>query len=169
MSSLTRSLMPSASVCSQPNLPPTRVGPRRSWMRPATLRSSQTQNTAETSMKADEHPGRHQSEESVPDVQESEKRRQHDTGSSRGVLWSKSEASVTVWLRSEPGKDAITKLIVAFARRGSPFAERKATISRRVWRHRLAAFAKSIDRWGTLSPPRPDCLPSDTPLSAIRN
>ena len=30
MSSLTRSLMPSASVCSQPNLPPTRVGPSRS-------------------------------------------------------------------------------------------------------------------------------------------
>src|SRR5262245_14108922 len=51
MSSLTSSLMPSASVCSQPNLPPTRVGPRRSWMRPATLRSSQTEKIAETSIK----------------------------------------------------------------------------------------------------------------------
>ena len=61
MSSLTSSFMPSARVCSQPNLPPTRVGPRRSWMRPATLRSSQTEKMALTSMKqirlAGQRPG----------------------------------------------------------------------------------------------------------------
>src|SRR5215468_5633466 len=45
-SSLTSSLTPSAMVWSQPNLPPTRVGPRRFWMRPATLRSSQMKKTA---------------------------------------------------------------------------------------------------------------------------
>src|SRR5262245_32830187 len=50
-SSLTSSLMPSAMVWSQPNFPPTRVGPRRSWMRPATLRSSQMKKTAEAATK----------------------------------------------------------------------------------------------------------------------
>ena len=47
--------MPSAMVCSQPNLPPTRVGPSRSWIRPATLRSSQMKNTAETANKGYQH------------------------------------------------------------------------------------------------------------------
>ncbi len=40
--------MPSASVCSQPNLPPTRVGPSRSWIRPETFRSSQMNTSAPT-------------------------------------------------------------------------------------------------------------------------
>ncbi len=50
-SSLTSSFTPSAMVWSQPNLPPTRVGPRRSWMRPATLRSSQMKKMAEAATK----------------------------------------------------------------------------------------------------------------------
>ena len=34
-------LMPSANDCDQPCQPPTRIGPTRDWMRPATLRSHQ--------------------------------------------------------------------------------------------------------------------------------
>ncbi len=45
MSSLQSSFRPSAGDCSQPNRPPTRVGPSRSWIRAATFRSIQM-NTA---------------------------------------------------------------------------------------------------------------------------
>src|SRR5919198_900066 len=48
MSSLRRSLMPSAMDCAQPCQPPTRMGPRRSCICADTLRSSQMRNIAST-------------------------------------------------------------------------------------------------------------------------
>ena len=48
MSSLQRSFRPSAGDCSQPNRPPTRVGPSRSWIRAATFRSIQMKIATET-------------------------------------------------------------------------------------------------------------------------
>ena len=56
VSSLQTSLRPSARVWSQPNLPPTRVGPSRSWMRPDTLRSAQMKIRAETATKVTSRP-----------------------------------------------------------------------------------------------------------------
>src|SRR5262249_25539212 len=48
MSSLRRSLMPSAMDCAQPCQPPTRIGPSRSCICADTLRSSQMRNIART-------------------------------------------------------------------------------------------------------------------------
>ncbi len=48
MSSLQSSFNPSAGDCSQPKRPPTRVGPSRSWIRPATFRSIQMNTATET-------------------------------------------------------------------------------------------------------------------------
>src|SRR5580765_3710955 len=47
-SSFARSLMPSASDCAQPCHPPAYIGPKRHWMWPETLRSSQTANITST-------------------------------------------------------------------------------------------------------------------------
>jgi hypothetical protein len=44
-------LTPSAIVCSQPNFPPTRVGPSRSWIRPAAFRSTQMKKIADAATK----------------------------------------------------------------------------------------------------------------------
>ncbi len=55
-SSLQNSLMPSATGCSQPNRPPTRVGPSRSWIRAETFRSIQVKTATETMTKANSKP-----------------------------------------------------------------------------------------------------------------
>ena len=60
MSSLQSSLMPSAGGCSQPNRPPTRVGPSRSWIRAETFRSSQMNTAAETMTNANSKRALHQ-------------------------------------------------------------------------------------------------------------
>src|SRR5262245_61989212 len=50
VSSLVTSLIVSASDCAQPYLPPVRVGPRRSCMRPETFRSSQMKTITESAI-----------------------------------------------------------------------------------------------------------------------
>ena len=50
MSSLRRSLIPSAMLWAQPCQPPTRIGPKRTWMWALILRSHQIMNMDATEM-----------------------------------------------------------------------------------------------------------------------